>query len=448
MTTTLVYGLAVAGRAVASELISRGEHVLLADDLQSESNSEFAATLNSTVTVKPNVDELKSLLQRVDRVVPAPGIAENHLLFKTSLSLNKPVMSEIELAYQIEQETKTPRPMVAITGTDGKTTTTLMASAMLNGAGLKSLAVGNTDTPLIAALRTDAQAFAVECSSFRLAYTQSFRAKASVWLNLAPDHLDWHSSIESYRLAKSKIWANLSETDVAVVPVSDVSIAKFAHGSKGRVVSFGKNSGDYHAMNGMLTSPAGEILHMREMARSLPHDVTNALAAAALTIESGLANCEQVADALISFAHAPHRIELVADFAGVRWFNDSKATSPHASSVALNSFESIVLIAGGKNKDLDLAEMANFPSHMKAVIAIGNAAKEIEKAFSGICKVQTASSMREAVTKASQFAQVNDVVLLSPGCTSYDWYKNYGERGDDFKKEVKALIELNSKSKR
>ena len=440
MTTTLVYGLAIAGRAVASELVSRGEKVILVDDIESSSHAEFARSLKSEIRIRPSSVELDDLLQQSDRVVPAPGVPETHNLFEASRRLQKPVMSEIELAYRIEQQSSSPRPMVAVTGTDGKTTTTLMAAAILNSAGKRTLAVGNTETPLIAALRTDAQAFSVECSSFRLALTQTFRAKASVWLNFAPDHLDWHSSLNSYHEAKAKIWAHLMSSDVAVVPMHDPSITKAAKSSGARVVSFGSDSGDYHVSNGVLTCPAGEILHRTEMARSLPHDVTNALAAAAITIEAGLANTSQVAQALRSFVNAPHRIEFVVESDGVRWFNDSKATSPHASSVALNSFDSIVLIAGGKNKDLDLTEMAKNSEKVKAVVAIGSAADEIAAAFSSVCQVQIAGSMRDAVDCASKFATSGDVVLLSPGCTSYDWYKNYGERGTDFKNEVLKLI--------
>jgi UDP-N-acetylmuramoylalanine--D-glutamate ligase len=425
---------------VASELVLRGEKVILVDDFESASLSEFARSLKSEIRIRPTSVELDALLQQSDRVVPAPGVPETHELFEVSRRMQKPLMSEIEVAYQIEQQSSSPRPMVAVTGTDGKTTTTLMAAAILNSAGKKSLAVGNTEIPLISALRSDAQAFSVECSSFRLALTQTFRAKASVWLNFAADHLDWHSSLNSYHEAKAKIWSHLMPSDVAVVPMHDQSIMKVAKSSGARVVSFGADSGDYHVSNGVLTCPSGEILHRSEMARSLPHDLTNALAAAAITIEAGLANRTQVAQALRSFVNAPHRIEFVAESGGVRWFNDSKATSPHASKVALNSFESIVLIAGGKNKDLDLTEMAKNSKSVKAVVAIGNAAAEIVKAFSGVCEVQIAGSMRDAVNCASKFAAHGDVVLLSPGCTSYDWYKNYGERGADFKNEVLKLI--------
>ena len=147
-----------------------------------------------------------------------------------------------------------------------------------------------------------------------------------------------------------------------------------------------------------------------------------------------------MATALADFVNAPHRIELVATSRGVSWYNDSKATSPHASNVALRSFDSIVLIAGGKNKGLDLDEMACQPNRMRAVIAIGAAQKEIQSAFAKVCEVRTANSMREAVSAADALAKPGDVVLLSPGCTSYDWYANYGQRGEDFTREVNALV--------
>ncbi|CAB4607959.1 unannotated protein [freshwater metagenome] len=273
-----------------------------------------------------------------------------------------------------------------------------------------------------------------------MAYTKKFRTKASVWLNLAPDHLDWHSSFDSYKSAKAQIWAHLDSDDVAVVPKHDTVICEIAKQSGARVISFGSESGDYHLSNGFLVAPSGQIMNVSEMRRSLPHDITNALAAAAITIEAGLATKRDVATALAEFVNAPHRIELVATSRGVSWYNDSKATSPHASNVALRSFNSIVLIAGGKNKGLDLDEMACQPNRMRAVIAIGAAQKEIQSAFSKVCEVRTADSMREAVSAADALAKPGDVVLLSPGCTSYDWYANYGQRGEDFTREVNALV--------
>jgi UDP-N-acetylmuramoylalanine--D-glutamate ligase len=445
MTTTLVYGLAVAGRAVAKELVARGQSVVLADDSTDDAaiaaHNQLASELGARFISKPDAQQLIEIIAQVDQVSPAPGVPEEHQVIKFSKTQNKFIASEIELAYQLEQLAPHPRPMVAITGTDGKTTTTLMAAAILSSAGLRATAVGNTELPLISALKSDAQAFAVECSSFRLAYTKKFRTRASVWLNLAPDHLDWHSSFDSYKSAKAQMWAHLNNDDVAVVPQNDESIFAIAKQSGARIISFGSESGDYHLSDGFLNSPNGRIMNVSEMRRSLPHDITNALAAAAITIESGLATKNDVATALAEFVNAPHRIELVVTSRGVAWYNDSKATSPHASKVALRSFDSIVLIAGGKNKGLDLDEMACQPKRMRAVVAIGSAQKEIQSAFSEVCEVRTANSMHEAVAAANALAKPGDVVLLSPGCTSYDWYANYGQRGDDFAKEVNALVE-------
>jgi UDP-N-acetylmuramoylalanine--D-glutamate ligase len=184
-------------------------------------------------------------------------------------------------------------------------------------------------------------------------------------------------------------------------------------------------------------------MNILDMKRAMPHDITNALAAAAISIESGLVEPSHVARALAEFDNAPHRIEYVETIDGVKWFNDSKATSPHASAVAIKSFQNIVLIAGGRNKGLDLAELANQPEHVKAVVAIGDDAPEIEKAFDGMCRVVRGGSMQEAVRLARTLAVSGDVVLLSPACTSYDWYNNYMERGEDFMQCVRSEAKLN-----
>jgi UDP-N-acetylmuramoylalanine--D-glutamate ligase len=258
-------------------------------------------------------------------------------------------------------------------------------------------------------------------------------------LNIAPDHLDWHSSYQKYFDAKAKMWANCLPTDVVVAPIDDVNICAVARASGARVVTFGADAGDYRVVDNDLCGPLGSIMSISQMKRSLPHDVTNALAAAAICMESGLASAEHVAHALEHFENAAHRIQFVAEIDGVRWFNDSKATSPHAASVALRAFDSIVLIAGGKNKGLDLSQMACEPQRMRAVVAIGAAADDIAQAFSGVCTVEKADSMRAAVAQARQLSRTGDVVVLSPGCTSYDWYSNYGERGEDFMNCVREL---------
>ena len=442
--TTLVFGLGVAGLAVANALHERGESVILADDQATKLHKDFARALNCEFIDATDEVAVVSTLKRITRLAPAPGISESHHVMATARQMGLTISSELELAYNIEElRTGGPRPMLGITGTDGKTTTTLMTAAMLHAAGHKSLAVGNTETPLIAALNTDTQVFAVECSSFRLANCENFRTRASVWLNLAPDHLDWHTNMESYTSAKAQMWAHTRAGDVAVAPVDDAQILRVAHESTARTVTFGATHGDYHAQDGRLNSPHGSIMNIADMKRAMPHDITNALAAAAISIESGLVEPSHVARALCEFDNAPHRIEYVETIDGVQWFNDSKATSPHASAVAIKSFQNIVLIAGGRNKGLDLHELANQPQRVKAVVAIGDDALEIEKAFDGVCRVVRGGSMQEAVRLARTLAVSGDVVLLSPACTSYDWYNNYMERGEDFMQCVRNEAKLN-----
>ena len=437
---TFVFGLAVAGRAVATSLRARGIDVVVGDDKLSDEHRSFAKYIGARVVDTTSEGELQRVMSSVDVLSPAPGVPENHGVIRSARENGVSIQSEIEIAYRAELlRSDGPRPMVAITGTDGKTTTTLMANAMLRAAGLRSEAVGNTEVPLIESLATDAQAFAIECSSFRLEHTELFRAQASAWLNIAPDHLDWHSSYQKYFDAKAKMWASCTPTDVAVAPVDDVNILAVARASAARVVTFGAADGDYRIVGNELCGPSGSIMDISRMKRSLPHDVTNALAAAAVCMESGLATAQHVANALEQFENAPHRIQFVAEIDGVRWFNDSKATSPHAASVALRAFDSIVLIAGGKNKDLDLSQMACEPHRMRAVVAIGMAADEIAQAFSGVCTVVKAENMIAAVSQAHELSRSGDVVVLSPGCTSYDWYSNYGERGDDFMTCVREL---------
>ena len=439
--STLVFGLAIAGQAVARELVRRGESVVLADDAVSDLHQAFSKQIGMPLVALTSSSEIQQVLNSVARVAPAPGIPEGHPVIVAARELGVEICSELEIAYRYERDSPSgPRPMVGITGTDGKTTTTMMTAAILESAGLRTMAVGNTDVPLISALNTDARAFAVECSSFRLAHTQQFRMCASAWLNFAPDHLDWHPNLSDYFEAKAKMWAHCVEGDVAVAPFDDLRIIEAAQASNARVVTFGIAGGDYHSFDGWLCGPMGRIMPISEMGRSLPHDVSNALAATAVCLEAGLANVADVASALQIFKNAPHRIQFVGEKGGVRWFNDSKATSPHAVSVALNSFENIVLIAGGKNKGLDLSALAEQPSRMRAVVAIGDASDEVAHAFTGVCEIKRATSMQEAVNMADSFAQDGDVVLLSPGCTSYDWYANYGQRGEDFMKCVGKLL--------
>jgi UDP-N-acetylmuramoylalanine--D-glutamate ligase len=443
----LVFGLGIAGTAVARALAARGAKLVLVDDTSRPEHEALARELRAELHIAPDLGTLSGLVKGVDLVLPAPGIPESHPVFAVVADAQCEMMSEIELAYRWEQDrAEGPRPMVAITGTDGKTTTTLLAAAMIRASGRKVAAVGNTETPLIAALDSDAEVFVVECSSFRLALTRDFRAEAGVWLNLAPDHLDWHVDMDSYTSAKSRLWSASRSTDVAVAPSSNPMILERARKSAARVVSFGAApSDDYRVSGDDLVGPKGSFGKVSAMRRSLPHDVTNALAASAAVLESGVATIAGVTQALAEFTPSHHRIEFVAQADGVAWYDDSKATSPHAAGTALRAFPSIVYIAGGRNKGLDLGQLREHAGNVKSVIGIGESGPDIADVFEGVCPVTVAASMQEAVEAARARATAGDVVLLSPACTSFDWYRNYEERGRDFATRVRRLLNIDDR---
>jgi UDP-N-acetylmuramoylalanine--D-glutamate ligase len=377
----------------------------------------------------------------VSFVCPAPALPEDHRIVVEAQLQGKPLVTEIDLAYRWEQQRPGgPRPMLAITGTDGKTTTTMMAAAMVRAAGRRVAAVGNTEVPLVAELHSDADVFVVECSSFRLHWTEDFRAEASVWLNLAEDHQNWHRSMDSYESAKARIWRHLRPTDVAVGHIDDPVVMRNLHGVRARRRTFGPAApADYHAAGGWLIGPHGPIAEIAAMSRRLPHDITNALAAAAICLESGLADSDSIARALAGFEHPAHRIEPVAVIGDVAWYNDSKATTPHAALTAIRSFERIVLLVGGRNKDLDLASLATESARLRSVVALGECAPLIEEIFDGKVPTTRATSMADAVAAAAELAEPGDTVLLSPACASFDWYPDggYPARGDDFKQLVR-----------
>lgn len=437
--TALVYGIALAGDAVGRELVQRGWRVLVADDQPNDAKRKAAESLGATLAAAPEGAALEALVQQCDILCPAPGVPETHRAVVEAARQGRPIRTEIDLAYEWEQQrVGGPRPMLAVTGTDGKTTTTMLTAHILDTAGHHAAAVGNTDLPLAAALRSDADVFVVECSSFRLNWLESFRAEASVWLNLAPDHQNWHVSMQAYEAAKARMWAHRRSGDVAIGFAADPIVMRNLSVAGGITRTFGTADADYFERDGWLHGPSCRIAAVAGMTRRLPHDITNSLAAAALVLESGLAAPQHIAEALATFRHPTHRIEPVATIGGVQWFNDSKATTPHAALTAIRGFERIVLLAGGRNKGLDLGSLAGEHERVKAVIGLGEAGPEVVAAFASHCPTRLADSMAEAVRLAGEMAEPGDVVLLSPACASFDWYPDggYPARGDDFKRLV------------
>ena len=446
--TALVHGLAVSGAAVARQLLARGWDVVVSDDRGDDATLGRAADLGLPLVVAPDDARIRSLVAASGMVCPAPGVPESHVVCRAALESGVPLRTEIDLAYEWEQQRPGgPRPMLGITGTDGKTTTTLLAANLLGAAGVRAAAVGNTETPVLDVLDDDGiDAFVVECSSFRLHWTQQFRCESSVWLNLAPDHQNWHVSMESYEDAKARMWAHMREDDVAIGHVADPVVMRNlrrVEASGHRVRTFGAAEGDYRCEDGWLVGPQGALAPLSALPRSLPHDVTNTLAAMAACLEAGIPGIDAttVGLGLPTFRHPAHRIEPVGELDGVRWFNDSKATSPHAALTAIRGFDRIVLLAGGRNKGLDLASLATEASRLRAVVCLGESAAELAAAFAGRCPTVTATSMEHAVDLARSLAVAGDVVLLSPACASFDWYPTggYPARGEHFTRLVRSL---------
>ncbi|MEK9937707.1 MAG: UDP-N-acetylmuramoyl-L-alanine--D-glutamate ligase [Ilumatobacter sp.] len=439
--TSLVHGLGIAGVSTVRAMQRLGHRVLVTDDAIDDAKVLEAARLGVEIESLPG--DLDSFIRSFDIVSPAPGVPEGHPLIAAAIAADRHVASEIELAWMWEQQRPGgARPMIAVTGTDGKTTTVSMVASMLEEAGHRTIACGNTDTPLLDALELDVDAYVVECSSFRLALTEGFRAEAGVWLNLAPDHLNWHSSMESYEAAKARIFSQQGPDDIAIGNVDDPIVRRHLREAPGRRVGVGSD-GDYRVVDGVLRHPGGVVIEAREMRRSLPHDISNALAAAASVIETGMATPEQVAAALARFEAPAHRISLVGEVDRIPCFDDSKATTPHGALAAIRSFPRVVLIAGGRNKDLDLSVLGEAAAHVRAVVAIGEAADEIAAAFDGRAPVRHAGSMETAVESAIHEAEEGDVVLLSPACASFDWYPTggYAARGEHFARVVVDLAQ-------
>lgn len=433
----LLVGFGVTNRAVADALIARGHDVIVADDTPAAAVSDAARARGIEIIDAPHRSDYFDLVRSVAMVVPSPGLGDSHPALDAALETGVAVRSEFDLAADWDS-----RPILAITGTDGKTTVTTLTTQMLDASGIKAVAAGNTELPLVAAIADpSAEVFVVEASSFRLDHTARFEPAVATWLNLGTDHLDRHRSQEAYEAAKARIWQDQSVDCLAVGSADDPVVRRHLHAAAARHVSFGYAvDADYRVDGSELRTPGGDVIASAvELWRSFPHDLSNHLAAAATALGGG-ATLEGCRDAIVGWRGLPHRIELVADDGRLRYYDDSKATTPGAALAALRSFASVVLIAGGRNKGLDLRVLANAAEHIRAVVAIGEAAEDISATFSGLRPVSVATSMAQAVSVAVSAAQPGDAILLSPACASFDWYSSYAERGDDFRRHVHEQI--------
>ncbi|WP_427174353.1 UDP-N-acetylmuramoyl-L-alanine--D-glutamate ligase [Arthrobacter sp. 92] len=490
----VVTGIGVSGFAAADTLIELGARVVVVDAATSAKALAQADTLrivgavdvllgDEAVATVPRIDG-----QRPDLVVTSPGWRPDQALLAAAARAHIPVWGDVELAWRVrERKGRKTADWLTITGTNGKTTTVGMTEAMLQAAGLKAIAVGNVGTPILDALRdpVDYDVFAVELSSFQLHWSHSVSPVASVCLNVAEDHVDWHGSYASYLADKAKIYERTQKACIynaeQIETERMVENADVVEGC--RAVGFTTVTPAISMLGvveGLLVDrafiqerkdSAAELAAVQDLGPVAPrHMVANALAAAALVRAYGVAP-SAVRQGLKNYLPGEHRIQLVARHNDVLWINDSKATNPHAAAASLAAFNDVVWIAGGLSKGVSYDELVQqHAKRLKAVVLIGTDTTALEEALKrhapdvpviGQAKgetenVQTAGPadavaghsplygetvMARAVVAAAQLASAGDTVLMAPAAASMDQFSSYAHRGDAFIEAVRGLVE-------
>jgi UDP-N-acetylmuramoylalanine--D-glutamate ligase len=439
----LVVGLARTGVATSLFFAARGAIVTATDSrTESEIGGAIAKLKDAGVTLELGSHREKTFLGQ-DLIVPSPGVPADEAHLQAARARGITIWSEIELAYRFMKGR-----LIGTTGSNGKTTTTSLVEHILKTAGMQTILAGNIGTPLIGCVdaMNDDTCTVVELSSFQLELIDTFRPNISVFLNLTPDHLDRHHTFEAYGAAKARIFENQTGEDAAILNADDAATTPYAP-SLPRVYWFSRKQrvaqGTYVRGEEIVFRQDGAeevLLKLEDIPLAGAHNVENTLAASAAARLAG-SPASAIAKGVRSFAGVEHRLEFVAEIAGVRYYNDSKATNVDATLKALDAFPGrILVILGGKDKGSDYAPLQK-PLREKAILAllIGAAAEKIEKQISGSVALDRAETLERAVETASHAAQRGDVVLLAPACASFDQFQNYEHRGRVFKDLVRQL---------
>jgi len=378
-------------------------------------------------------------LDGVELVVASPGFPERSAPITDALEAGVRVWGEVEFAWR-----QLTAPVIAVTGTNGKTTVTRLISEMLTASGFSAPALGNIGAPLSDQVGEDIDMAVVEVSSFQLRLTEAFRPSVAVVTNVAPDHLDWHGSLAAYADAKAQIVVHQQADDLCVYDADDPGAARVAARAPGRILGISRervSDAGIGRQGSSLVWPGQEI-PIEDLALTDPVFVINVLLAGTAALEMG-ATVGAVRAVAGGFVPEPHRRTPAGEIDGVLFINDSKATNPHAALSAIRSYDSVVLIAGGLSKGLDVGVIAEEPN-VKYLVAIGESGPLLlERSRDGM----PASSMEEAVAAAFAHAQPGDVVLLAPGCASFDMFDSYEHRGDAFSQAVRAMIDSEAASR-
>jgi UDP-N-acetylmuramoylalanine--D-glutamate ligase len=430
-----VLGAGLSGTAAALLLRSEGATVTVLDS--AEENKLLKSTIENlrkhgvTVHCGPAAESDGS---PYEFVVLSPGIDPASVLATNFSSRKIETIGELELGWR-----SMDAPIIAITGTNGKTTTTELLAQMLNACGQHTIACGNIGKPLceVALEYRDLDVLTVEVSSFQLETTSTFRPEVSVWLNFAPDHLDRYRSVAEYRAAKLRIFENQTADDVAVINAGE-SLPKIA----ARTVTFSAyaNQADFRFENGSIVYQNQPVLRMADLKLRGSHNIENVMAALAVGLGRAL-TFEQMLPPLYAYEPRPHRCEFVREVGGVTYVNDSKATNLDAVEKALLSQNrKVILIAGGKDKGFTFETLRPLVvEKSRAVILIGEMAGRIREDWKNAVACEIANSLADAVERAHAIARSGEVVLFSPGTSSFDMFKSYADRGDQFRALVHAL---------
>ena len=447
----LVVGLGKSGKSAALFLRDRGAQVTVSDSRSAEALAgEIPALLDAGVMVETGGHGLLTF-RRQDLIVVSPGVPYDTPELKQVRAFGLPIIGELELASRFLQG-----QVVAITGSNGKTTTTALLGKIFADAGGPTLVGGNIGTPVIDLIpqSTPQTTSVLEVSSFQLETVEQFRPHIAVVLNITQDHLDRHGSFENYAAMKARITSQQTADDFFVLNAEDKPTQMLAAQSKAQVFWF---SGRRAIKQGAFVHGESVVFLPREGAKPEPvmplaeiplkgaHNVENVLAAVCAARLGGV-SAESIRASVASFKAVEHRLEFVATVRGVQYFNDSKATNVDATKKALEAFPGGVhLILGGKDKNSDYTELANLlRARVKIVYTIGSAAEKIERHLAGVVKIVSAGTLDAAVRQAAQVAVSGDVVLLAPACASFDQFTGYEQRGRVFKDLVKQLLAVSS----
>lgn len=451
-----VAGLGVSGAAAARALAARGARVTAVEARDDAERRALAADLEARGAAV-RLGDGDALPAGTELVVTSPGWRPDAPLLAAAAAAGIEIIGEVELAWRL-RPAEGAAPWLAITGTDGKTTAVRMLAGMLAAAGHDALAVGNVGTPIVEAVAEKHDVLAVELSSYQLHWSSSLAPAASAVLNVAPDHLDWHGSMDAYVEAKGKIYA---PGCVAVHNADDATSTALAENAADveRRVGFTlrvPRPGELGVVEDLLVdraytenpaTEAAELAALEDVRPFAPHNVANALAAAALARAYGVPP-EAVREGLRAFVPDPHRIQHVADVDGVAYVNDSKATQPHAAAASLAAYEPIVWIAGGLLKGLDVDDLVrSCAARLRGVVLMGRDRHRLAEALArhaaDVPVVDVADTdtgaMERVVTEAAGLARPGDTVLLAPVGASFDMFANYPARGDAFIAAVERL---------